>query len=205
MAFKNNILVLCACGIIMLFFIAGMPLPASAIKWLILKECMVRVNGTTNINKFACTVAGYSNSDTVTCSTGKTSSGSIDMSGDVALHVFNFDCVNTMMTKDLRKTLKEKEYPLFFIHFISMERYPRLKPSAECITGLVSIELAGVKKLFTINYTISMDEKGIIGLSGMQTIHFSDFNLMAPRKLGGMIKTSDKLEVEFLVHCRIIK
>ena len=199
-------IVLCALGAIMVVFIAGTPGPdRSALKWVILKECLVKVNGSTNVNKFTCTVAGYASNDTVTCFISKPGNGAVVMNGRMALPVFCFDCVNNMMTRDLRKTLKEKEYPVFYIHFISMERYPLLKPLQESIRGIVTIELAGVKKQLEINYRISMDDRGIIQLTGTQIIHFSDFNLVAPRKLGGMIKTSDQLDVEFVIHCRIIK
>ena len=185
---------------------AAMPKSGDSImKWVILKDCFVKVNGSTNINKFTCTVADYSNADTLTYITSKNSNGTVIMNGHMALPVFNFDCVNKLMTKDLRKTLKEKEYPAFCIRFISMDKYPLLAPAPETIGGTVSIELAGVKKQLDISYKISMGENGIIQLAGTQIVHFSDFNLLPPRKLGGMVRTSNKLGIEFILRCRIIK
>jgi hypothetical protein len=61
----------------------------------------------------------------------------------------------------------------------------------------VNIELAGTRKGFEINYRVSMDGQKIIHLVGTRDINFTDFNLVPPRKLGGMIKTNDKLSVVF--------
>ena len=205
MSFQKNIAVSGAIGAILMVCIAAIPSHPDYIKkWVILKECTVRVNGSTNINKFTCSVPNYTNSDTLTCFIRSSNNATVSMTGHIAIPVFSFDCVNTMMTKDLRKTLKSKEYPIFYIHFISMKRYPVLKSVQESVSGIVNIELAGVKKQLEINYKILMDEQGIVHLAGAQSIHFSDFNLVAPRKLGGMIRANDRLDVEFNINCRII-
>ncbi len=174
-------------------------------KWLILPQCVVTVNGSTNLNKFACTVAGNTMNDTLTCVIKKINHGAVAMNGNMMLPVAGFDCVNTMMTKDLRKTLREKEYPGFYIYFVSMERYPLLTSAQEFVTGTAIIELAGVKKLLEVHFRVSMDSREIIQLAGTQSIYFSAFNLVAPRKLGGIIKTNDRLDVEFIISCRLIK
>ena len=126
------------------------------------------------------------------------------MNGYMALPVFNFDCINKVMTKDLRKTLKEKEHPTFFIHFISMDRYPLLQSTEECVNGEVTIELAGLKKQMAVIYRISMNNQGTLEIKGEQSIYFSDFNMAAPRKMGGIIRANNKLNVEFTIHCRVI-
>jgi hypothetical protein len=54
-----------------------------------------------------------------------------------------------------------------------------------------------VSKHFEVNYQISRDTQQVIHLLGSRAINFSDFNLVAPQKLGGMIKTKDALSVDF--------
>lgn len=174
-----------------------------ATKWIVLKDCTVLVNGSTNINKFTCSVPDYGSNDTLTCfrnDNGKV----VLMKGALDIPVDGFDCGNAMMTKDLRKAIHSKIFPYLRIKFISLQRYPALKVMQEEITGIVDIELAGITKQLQVNYTISMDEKGIVCLRGSQNILFSYFGLVAPRKLGGMIKTNDRLDVVFTIHCRII-
>ncbi len=169
---------------------------------MILKDCTVRVNGSTNINKFSCVVPDYLRSDTLTCYKGNDLP--VILSGRLALPVISFDCSNSMMTNDLRKTLKAKEFPSLNIYFISLEKYPELNNTQESITGVVNIELAGVSKKIEINYQISMDEHKIIHLVGTQTIRFSDFALVPPRKLGGMIRADDRLDVIFKINFKRI-
>ncbi|MDE3143285.1 MAG: YceI family protein, partial [Bacteroidota bacterium] len=111
--------------------------------------------------------------------------------------IFGFDCHNTLMTADLRKTLRAKEFPKMKIHFLSLNKFPELRSTEETITGWVNIELSGVTKKFDVKFRFYTDDQKIIHLIGIRSINFSDFNLTPPRKLGGIIQTKDKLDVEF--------
>ena len=42
-----------------------------------------------------------------------------------------------------------------------------------------------------------MDNLKVIHLIGDRSVNFSDFNITPPRKLGGIIKANDRLDVEF--------
>ncbi len=163
-------------------------------KWLISESSSLSVNGTTNINKFACDIPAYDQTDTLTLSRGNKE---IILSGDIRLKIQSFDCHNSIMTHDLRKTLKEKEFPRLHIRFLSLSDIPELTIKPAMITGFVDIELAGAAKRFQVNYQVSIDAQKNIHLLGSRDINFSDFNLIPPRKLGGMIKTNDKLSVAF--------
>ena len=171
-------------------------------KWVVLKDCSVKVNGTTNVNKFSCSIPEYTQPDTISLRSGNIAG--LSMSGQLALPVLNFDCNNQMMTNDLRKTLKAKEFPKLYIRFLSMEKYPDLKAEAELITGIVNIELAGVVKKVKVNYRITTDAQQVIHLVGKQTVNFSDFNLKPPKRLAGMVRANDLLNVEFRVNFRIV-
>lgn len=148
-------------------------------KWVIVKGCSLRVNGNTNINKFSCAIERYTSPDTVELCD---KSGKVSLSGTIRLPVSGFDCLSSTMNNDLRKTLKAKEFPLLSIRFLG---------------GKVNIELAGVSRNFDMNYLISRDNPQALRMTGRQIIRFSDFNLTPPRKMGGMIRANDQLEVEF--------
>lgn len=180
---------------------AGFQPGTVATRWVILKDCSVKVNGSTNVNKFSCSINGYPNSDTLSLNTGAMP---LSMIGKLALPVSNFDCNNAMMTSDLRKTLKAKEFPMLRISFVSLEKYPALQSAPERIKGVVNVELAGVNKRTEVNYSVSADNQKIIHLIGTQTLHFSDFNLTPPRKLGGMIRANNELDVEFRINFKAI-
>ncbi|MCC8424912.1 YceI family protein [Mucilaginibacter sp. UR6-11] len=169
-------------------------------KWVISETSNLSVNGTTNINKFTCDIPNYGKTDTLTLIKGKNDKDLV-LSGSVELKIQSFDCHNSMMTHDLRKTLKASTFPVLKINFLSLSKLPNLTMQPELITGLVDIEIAGVRKRFDVSYQISTDAQKGIHLVGTRDVNFSDFNLIPPRKLGGMIKTNDKLNVSF--HLKI--
>lgn len=204
MSSMKKMLILFSLAIVNIFISALHGQVTSGVKWVVLKDGAVKVDGSTNVNKFSCSITGYTSPDTLICYKNSNKDAAAVLSGQLALPVISFDCMVAMMTSDLRKTLKSKEHPLLRISFISLQKYPELKPSEELITGIVAIELAGASKKFEVNYRISMDGKNIIHMLGSQRIRFSDFHLRPPRKLGGMIKADDALDVTFRVNFKML-
>ncbi len=169
-------------------------------KWVVTNGCSLKVSGSTNINKFNCDIDSYGHPDTIFVS--RSGSQAVQLRGDIVLSVQNFDCHNGIMTADLRKTLKSKEFPYMVIRFISINKYPEV--AQEVTKGLVSIQLAGVTKHYEVNYRAATASKNHIYLVGSQQVNFSDFNLMPPRKLGGMIKTNNELAVVFNLNLQVL-
>jgi len=167
--------------------------------WVVSQNSSLSVNGSTNINKFSCVIPAYDHTDTITIS--KKDEGYI-LTGDIALSISSFDCHNSGMTRQLQKTLNEKQFPLLHIRFLSLNQLPEPIAKPEFITGLVAIEIAGVAKHFEIKYQISQDDQKVIHLLGSRDLNFSDFNLTPPQKLGGMIKTKDQLTVAFNLNMK---
>jgi hypothetical protein len=170
--------------------------PVETKKWVVSENSTLCVNGTTNVNKFACEILAYGQTDTLTITKGKNDKD-ITLSGNIGLHVESFDCHNSIMTHDLRKTLKEKQFPLLHINFLSLSKIPELTAQPEAITGMVDIEIAGTRKRFEVKYRIYVDAQKVVHLLGSRDINFTEFNLIPPRKLGGIIQTKDKLSVDF--------
>jgi hypothetical protein len=181
-----------------LVLLSGFVKPAEVKKWVISQSSSLSVNGTTNINKFTCDIPSYHQTDTLTLIKDHKE---VSLSGELSLKIQSFDCHNAIMTRDLRKTLKEKEFPHLHIKFLSLSELPELAAKPATITGFVDIELAGASKRFQVSYLVSIDAQKNIHLLGYRDVNFSDFNLVPPRKLGGMIKTDDKLSVAF--HLKI--
>jgi hypothetical protein len=204
MLLKNNLLIT-----LLVIAIPGFVLPQNLRnlneirKWVISENSNLCVNGSTNINKFSCEIPSYGKTDTLTIGKNKNDK-EIILTGDIGLSVQSFDCHNSMMTKDLRKTLKEKQFPILHITFLSLNKLPELSTRSEQVTGLVDITIAGIRKRFEVNYIITEDSQKVIRLLGARDINFSDFNLVPPRKLGGMIQTKDQLSVEFHMNIKTL-
>lgn len=168
-------------------------------KWLVSQSSNLSVNGSTNVNQFSCVIPACPQQDTLTVNIGLADQ-SVALTGSIRLPVRNFDCHLSAMTRQLRETLKEKQFPAFYIRFLTLSRLPVMSASAQPVTGLVEIEIAGVSKRFEVDYQLSQDAQQVIHLRGTRVVNFSDFNLLPPTKLGGMIKTRDALSVDFQLN-----
>lgn len=166
------------------------------VKWVINKGGSLKVGGSTNVNNFTCVITSYSRPDTLVFYRGSTSQP-VKIDGLMTLDVQQFDCHNPVMTGDLRKTLKMKEFPKLIIRFVNLSRYPECSERPEAVKGMVTIELAGVTKYYTIDYKFTREGPNSLSLTGRRQIYFSDFQIVPPRKIGGMIQTNDELNIEF--------
>lgn len=183
--------------LILLIVLPGFNTPDnSSATWVVMPGSSLSVNGSTNINTFQCEITNYSLPDTITCVPKAPKGQLLPMQGRLMLDILSFDCHNKMMTNDLRKTLKYKTYPHLSIRFISINSFPDFKNPSK-ITGVVDISLAGVTKRFEISYLFTQDNGQMLHLKGDRVVNFSDFNLIPPSKLGGIIKAKDELSVEF--------
>ena len=160
-------------------------------KWVISKGCSLQVNGSTTINKFSCVISNYYKPDTLTLYQDD-EAGSLKFAGKMELDVQSFDCHNPMMTANLRKTLKGKVFPKLIIKFISLSRYPDGNDDGgDAIKGAVTIQLAGIKEHFNVNYKITSERTNSLTMVGTRQVKFSDFNLILPKKFGNLIQAKD--------------
>lgn len=175
---------------------------AYAKKWVITSGCSLKVDGKTNVNEFSCAITNYSQPDTIWASWNNNQP--VKLSGSIHLDVQRFDCHNAVMTADLRKTLKSKEYPKLGIRFLSLAQYPEAGSRQKKTKGVVVIELAGVSKRYEVDYSIVSAADNYINLVGSREVNFSDFDIQPPRKLGGMIRTENELSVVFNLRMKVI-
>lgn len=174
------------------------------IKWVMIKGGSLKVTGNTNVNNFSCDISNYSKPDTISIYRNSMNKTGVRMLGSINLNVGDFDCHHAIMTSDLRKTLKAKQFPSLGIKFLSLSKFPNLDAQQDILKGEVEIKLAGVTKRFEVSYTLFKDSNNIIHLVGNQDINFTDFEITPPRKVGGMIKTNNKLAVEFRLQFKTV-
>jgi len=169
---------------------------SSISRWVITGDGSLKVGGSTNMNKFSCDITNFLSPDTILINKNF-SLETIKMSGSMQLDIKRFDCNNIVMTKDLRKALKARDFPRMRIRFISLGWHSESNGNANEVTGLVSISLAGITKKFEVNYTVIYKGANSMQLKGTRRITFSDFSIIPPGKLGGMLKAHNDLNVEF--------
>src|SRR6476659_1626504 len=97
--------------------------PGDAIitRWVKVNGCSLKVDGSTNVNNFSCAISNYNRPDTILVNRNV---NPVQLNVNIQLDVQNFDCHNGIITADLRKTLKAKEFPKLVIRFLNITRYP---------------------------------------------------------------------------------
>jgi hypothetical protein len=195
---------LCCIFLILFSDPAGADKKAPGMKaWVIEKNSSLIIKGSSNINEFTCNVKQYMNQDTLVFFTDEKGKRLVFQRSALTVEVSQFDCHHKFITADLRKTLKYQQYPNMKIHFISMED-PTVVNQGHSVKGIVDIELAGVVRRMELVYAVSNQHDKYIDLTGSRQMHFSDFKLVPPKKMAGLIKINEDILVKVQLKFRKI-
>ncbi|MFH0999621.1 MAG: YceI family protein [Bacteroidota bacterium] len=114
------------------------------------------------------------------------------------LPVENFSAVNQHIKNNFLQMLKADEYPDIFIKFED-KKWKQAYQSEELINLNLSILIAGVENTVSAvckSIRISKDGHKYIGTA---TVKLSEFGLVSPKKLFGLIKVKDTIIITFEV------
>jgi hypothetical protein len=170
-------------------------------RWVIDKSSSLCILGKTNINNFRCDIVEYINQDTLTFYKGENSGQLTTVKGGLTIDINRFDCHQKHITTDFRKTLKADADGFMRIRFLTLKDL-KTTDGYHVINGSVEIELAGIRKIVDIYFSANSPQAGRLYLVGKRQLAFSDFNLVPPRKLAGMIKVEQEINVEFRLALR---
>jgi len=183
-------------------FISGIR-NTSLARWVVERNSSLNIQGATNINSFQCDVTEYLNPDTLVYTKNDATKKLSFTNSCLVIDVKRFDCHNKFITEDFRTALKADENPSLKILFISIDQFSN-SYNNQTVKGIVDIELAHVIKRTEINYTVKILAGNRIQINGSRDFTFSDFNLKAPKKLAGLIRTKEKITVNFQLFFKAI-
>ncbi len=166
--------------------------------WVIERNSTLAIDGSSNINQFTCDIREYVRTDTLKSVNDQARKKYFFSNSNLSVDLKRFDCHHKYITADFRKMLKTDAYPNLVIRFISLDEFH----GEGIVKGLVDIELAGKKKRMEINYNCSHIGSNQLRLQGEKIMKFSDFELEAPRKIGGLIKINEEINVHFNLYFR---
>jgi len=164
----------------------------------ILPESHIRINGSSNVNTFCCRVNHPAGVTPLRIAIRP--DYSVQMAGSITVNVSEFDCKNPILTNDLRKTLKADAYKQMTVHFKSLDQLPFDTETEETVSGTILIELAGKQREFAIPLTFTQIAEGKYQLKGSRDFSFEDFDLKAPKKIGGLIRVRNKFTTVFVLN-----
>ncbi|HET9824422.1 MAG TPA: hypothetical protein VFP87_03765 [Chitinophagaceae bacterium] len=175
----------------------------SLARWVVEKNSSLNIQGETNINSFQCDVTEYLKADTLVYIKNDATKKLSFTNSCLSIDIKRFDCHNKYITEDFRTALKADENPSLKIVFLTIDQFSNASTN-EVVKGVVDIQLARVSKRAEIEYTVKTLPGNRIQMNGSHIFYFSDFNLKAPKKLAGLIRTRDQIKVNFQLFFKSI-
>ena len=145
----------------------------------------LEINGWTNINTFKCSNPKFKSSSSIYSFTG-TQLPNINVS------VEDFDCRHKMMTSDFRKVLQSDKYPNMTIKFLEFK-----KSTPNKFEAVVEVKMMTVARKYNIEFSNYNNS-----LVGNKRLKFSDFKIVPPKKMGGMVYVKDELDLVFSLETK---
>ena len=144
------------------------------------QENYVQIFGSTNVNQFKCINNSFK---------FLASNMSLDNSNlpTISLKVAEFDCRNSIMTNDFKKTLSAEKFPLMNIKFLSLTK------TQNNYIALIEVKIMNQSRKYNIEFDLQNNNR----LIGKERVKFSDFNITPPKRMGGMIVVKDDLDLTF--------
>lgn len=148
------------------------------------KDSFVVIKGTTNVNTFKCINNDFHQPIPVSVETSQKNKFS---ETTISLVVNDFDCKNKIMTSDFKNTLNADKYPILNITFLDLNKISENKYKAA-----INVKMMNKLKKYYIDFTLT-DSK----IVGNKTLYFSDFEIIPPKKFGGLVHVNDALDLSF--------
>jgi hypothetical protein len=154
----------------------------------------VAVRGTSNISGFTCRSTAVVAQGAIWASVQE-SPGLVAFSGaPMQVVVSSIDCGNALMNKDLRSTLKEKNYPTIRFFLQVLKFLPgSTRSDGKC---MLLVEVAGKKRQVEVPFTYELTNQAMV-LKGTVPLAFSHFGLVPPERAGGLISVAEQFSVDF--------
>ncbi len=148
------------------------------------------INGESNINKFS-----FSYMTPLLARGENASKGAEDERIDFKIPVHQFKPGNPRMYDDFLSLLQAEEYPYITISLLSGNSN-RERSSVISRNERISVTIAGVTREYTLNCTLAHCNDDLV-LNGMLTVKLTDFGLIPPVRLSGIVKVEDEINVRF--------
>ncbi|MHC1730617.1 MAG: YceI family protein [Bacteroidales bacterium] len=148
------------------------------------------INGESNINKFS-----FSYMTPVLARGDDASKGAEYEKIDFMIPVHQFKPGNPRMYDDFLTLLKAKEYPYIMISLLT-GNFTGERKSGISRNERIAVTIAGVTREYTVDCALANCNEDLV-LNGMQTVRLTDFGLIPPVRLSGIVKVENEINVRF--------
>ena len=158
--------------------------PVKTESCLVIQKRSITINGDTSLGGFSCDYEISGVNDTLYFDNLPSSPYSF------TIPVEAFKCGNFLLNRDFRSTLKADEYPKVTVQVLSLE-----EKNKGFLTGCIKLSLVGkYKTLDDVEFCQSFVNNRQV-LTANFVFYASEFKLEPPQKLGGLVTTSDKMNI----------
>lgn len=120
------------------------------------------------------------------------------------MKVQGFECGNELMNRDFSKTLKQDEFPDITLTLIDLTG-ENSDMGLSVLAGEVDVEIAGKRHRMIMRCTLESLSDGRKRILGSQPLAFSDFGIVPPRRLLGMVRVENEINVDFSLIIREVQ
>ena len=169
----------------------------SRIKYAFSSQSQLIVNGETNVNTFACTnTQRLPSYEAIVC--GNSTTGFIEfLQASLRIPVVEMDCGGKGINSDFREMMDADHYPGIILELWELQQTGSKSTYSSQYLASTSITLKNTKRAVKIPVRISKLGNGKFRVEGKVTLDLSDFDIKPPSPLMGLIKVSDKIEIQF--------
>jgi hypothetical protein len=160
------------------------------------------IEGRSNINQFDCIANEYSGQAIVT-NTAVTKNENTEFRNELDINVEilvdGFECGRNRMNRDLKDALKSDQYPKIIFEYEDAEILSIPEYESDSYRMLVSGDLtvAGVTRRIEFETNGLYRNDGRMEAMGKKEIKMTDYNVVPPSGLFGLVKAQDELTVHF--------
>ncbi|WP_341215503.1 hypothetical protein [uncultured Wocania sp.] len=154
-------------------------------------ESSLLVRGTTNINTFTCEFNINKFKNPIKVIYHIEDDKMIFDKTALILDSDCFDCGGKAINNDFKKILKTNKYPQILLYLNEISLFD----DESDVKASIDIEIAGIKETYKIPVKIKKNNEILI--TGGLAISLTDYNLVAPKKLLGLISVNDKIQIYF--------
>ncbi|MCL6216742.1 YceI family protein [Zunongwangia pacifica] len=156
---------------------------------LISKESQLKINGDTNINSFNCVFNPQELPEKLIARFERKQQTLIFKNTSLKLRAKAFDCGSRPINRDFKDLIKAEKYPYIFL---DLKELKLTAPNSALVT--LNIEIAGIEKPYKVLVKID-DSKS--NYTGIINLNINDFKLEPPKKVFGLIKVKEEIQIEF--------
>ena len=161
----------------------------------VLPESSIELQGSTNINEFGCYTLELVPSISALVLPAQKEKALLLKDSRIKIKVNSLECGKEAINKDLKKTLKEREYPEIVIE---LKKISFNKENINNILINADLQIAGKNNPAHIQFSGEAEPiNDIYCIKGVYDIKLTDFGIEPPQPLFGLIKVHDAFTISF--------